>query len=86
MDATNMTDHFLKFPDQPAALAAFAALGMTHDDQLSQGSHQFALHEVGEIPGLEGWHINLRVIDPALDVSSLEPFAVFPTSPRCVWA
>jgi hypothetical protein len=85
-----MTDHYLRFPDQPAALSAFAALGMTHttDDaeQLSQGSHQFALHEVGEIPGLEGWHVNLRVIDPELDVSSLEPFAVHPRNPVNVWA
>jgi hypothetical protein len=79
-------DHYLRFPDQPAALAAFAALGMTHDEQLSQGSHQFALHEVGEIPGLEGWHVNLRVIDDALDVSSLEPFAVHPRNPVNVWA
>ena len=86
-----MTDHYLRFPDQPAALAAFAALGMTHVDEegterLSQGSHQYALHEVGTIEGSEGWHINLRVIDPEFDVSSLEVFCVTPTHPRCVWA
>lgn len=86
-----MTDHFLRFPDQSAALQAFAALGMTYTDDeqvehASQGSHQYALWEVGEIHGIEGWHVNLRVIDPEFDVSSLEPFAVLPTSPLCVWA
>lgn len=56
------------------------------EERASQGSHQFALWEVGEIPGIEGWHVNLRVIDPEFDVSSLEPFAAHPTSPRCIWA
>jgi hypothetical protein len=84
-------DHYLRFPDQPAALAAFAALGMTYTDDeqvehASQGSHQYALHEVGEIPGKDGWHVNLRVIDEAFDVSSLEAFCVFPTHAVCVWA
>ena len=55
-------------------------------ERVSQGSHQFSLWVVGEIPGVEGWHVNLRVIDPEFDVSSLEPFVVHPTSPRCVWA
>lgn len=56
------------------------------EEHISQGSHQFALWEVGEIPGVDGWHVNLRVIDPEFDVSSLEPFVVHPTSPLCVWA
>jgi hypothetical protein len=32
---------------------------------------------------LEGWHVNVRVIDE--DSSSLEPFVVVPTNPRRVW-
>lgn len=56
------------------------------EERVIQGSHQFALWEVGEIPGTDGWHVNLRVIDPEFDVTSLEPFAVLPTSPLCVWA
>ena len=86
-----MTDHFLKFHDRETMLEALAPLGMTYTDdegeeRASQGSHQFALWEVGEIPGTDGWHVNLRVIDPEFDVTSLEPFVVHPTSPRCVWA
>lgn len=56
------------------------------EERASQGSHQFALWEVGSIEGIDGWHVNLRVIDPEFDVTSLEPFAVHPTSPLCVWA
>jgi hypothetical protein len=86
-----MTDHFLKFPDQSAAIAAFAEPGMTYtdDDQvehISQGSHQYAAWEVGTIDGVEGWHVNLRVVDESFDVSSLEPFCVNPEHPVCVWA
>jgi hypothetical protein len=90
------SDHFLKFPTESAMLDALRPLGMTYTEptedgadlveHASQGSHQFALHEVGEIPGLDGWHVNLRVIDPELDVSSLEPFAVHPRNPVNVWA
>jgi hypothetical protein len=84
-------DHYLRFPDQPAALAAFAALGMTYtDDDLvehaSQGSHQFALWVVGLIEGVEGFHVNLRVVDPDFDVSSLAEYEVSPRNPVCIWA
>lgn len=86
-----MTDRYLRFPDQPAALAAFAPLGMTYTDdegteRASQGSHQFALWVLGEIPGIEGWHVNLRVVDPEFDVSSLEVFCIHPQQPVCIWA
>lgn len=56
------------------------------EERVIQGSHSFALWEVGSIEGVDGWHVNLRVIDPEFDVSSLEPFVVHPTSPLCVWA
>ena len=86
-----MNDLYLKFPTPAAMLAALQPLGMTYTDDegnehASQGSHQFALWEVGEIEGCEGWHANVRVIDPAFDVSSLDQFAVSPTAPRCIWA
>lgn len=85
------SDHYLRFDTEAAALEALNPLGMTYTDDegtehASQGSHSFALWVLGEIPGVEGWHVNLRVIDPEFDVSSLEPFVVHPTSPRCVWA
>jgi hypothetical protein len=55
------------------------------EEQLSQGGHQWALWEVGEINGVEGWHVNLRIIDDTLDVSALEPYCVTPRNPRVVW-
>jgi hypothetical protein len=91
-----MIDHFLKFPTESAMLDALRPLGMTYTEptedgadlveRASQGSHQFALWEVGEIPGKDGWHVNLRVIDEAFDVSSLEVFCVHPQFPVCVWS
>jgi hypothetical protein len=86
-----MTDLYLKFPDQPTALEVLRPLGMTYTDDeevehVSQGSHQFALWEVGEIIGVDGWHINLRIIDVNFDVSGLEAYAVEPQNPVCVWA
>lgn len=86
-----MIDHFYKFPDQDAMLDALRPLGMTYTDEedvehMSQGSHQFAAWEVGEIIGLDGWHLNVRIIDLEFDVSELEQYCVNPEHPVCVWA
>ena len=35
---------------------------------------------------VEGWHVNLRVVDPEFDVSSLEVFCIHPQQPVCIWA
>lgn len=86
-----MNDLYLKFPDPTTMLDALRPLGMTTTDEdgierLTQGGHQFALSEVGTIPGRGGWHLNMRVIDPDFDVSALEPWRVYPVAPVCVWA
>lgn len=86
-----MTDYFLRFDTHTAALLVFLDLDMTYvDDEgvghISQGTHQYALDEFGEIPGKEGYHINLRVIDPEFDVSAMEPYQVFPQQPVRIWA
>lgn len=86
-----MTDYFLKFTNPAVMLDALRPMGMTYTDdegteRVSQGSHQYAAHEVGEIDGVEGWHVNLRVIDESFDVSSLDEYRVTPGNPRCVWA
>lgn len=85
------SDHFLKFPTESDMLDALRPLGMTYTDDEGtehaiQGSHQFALWVLGEIPGIEGWHVNLRVVDPEFDVSSLEVFCIHPQQPVCIWA
>jgi hypothetical protein len=64
---------------------------MTYTDEegnehASQGSHQFAAWVVGEIPGIDGYHMNIRVIDESFDVSALAEWAVQPQNPVCVWA
>ena len=86
-----MIDLRYKFPDQQTMLDLLAPLGMTYADyddnpQVSQGGHQYALYEVGEIPGVDGWHLNIRLIDEDMDLSSLEPFIVVPKNPKNVWA
>lgn len=84
-------DLFLRFPSSSDAVASFRAVGMTWIDdegseRLAQVSHQHALWEVGEITGKDGWHVNLRVLDPEMDLSALEPYRVYPANPVCVWA
>ena len=85
-----ISDHHFRFPDQATMLEVLRQIGMTYTvedtEQISQGGHQYAAWEVGEIEGAEGWHYNLRVVDPEFDVSSLEQYAVNPKHPRCVWA
>ena len=84
-------DYYLKFDDRQLMLAALEPLGMVYtpeegEQQVIQGGHQWAAHEVGEIPSKSGWHYNLRVVDPEFDVSSLAEFEVYPQNAKCVWA
>ena len=86
-----MLDLYLRFADQAEMLTILQPLGITYTDdegseQVSQGSHQYAACEVGQINGIDGYHLNVRQIDPEFDLSSLEEFRVAPTNPRCVWA
>ena len=85
-----MNDLYLKFPDQATMLEALRPLGMTYTtdevEMVSQGGHQYACHEVGELPEATGSHLNLRVVDPEFDVSSLAEFEVYPRNAKCVWA
>ena len=86
-----MIDKFFRFSDQATMLSALRLLGMTYTteepvEMVSQGGHQYACHEVGEISGVEGHHYNLRLIDENFDVSSLEEYQVFPKNPKCQWA
>ena len=86
-----MRDYYLKFIDQATMLEALRPLGMTYttegdEEMVSQGGHQYAAWELGLIEGSEDWHLNLRVVDPEFDVTSLEQYAVFPRNPRCVFA
>jgi hypothetical protein len=92
-----MIDLYLRFDTQQDALAALRLLGITRIiepqdeadepvEHISQGSHQYALWEVGEIPGIDGYHINIRIVDPNFDISSLEPYRVYPKNPVCIWA
>lgn len=84
-----MTDLYLKFTDQSEALSVMQSFTHTDEDGnifLGQGGHKWALWVVDQIPQTDGYHVNLRVIDPELDVLALEPYTVTPKNPVCVWA
>ena len=86
-----MTDYFYRFLDQATMFLLLIPLGMVSFDDdgnpsLIQGNHQYAAWQMGEISGYEGWHLNLRIIDPEFDVLQLRGYQVFPSSPSCVWA
>lgn len=82
-----MQDFLLRFSDSEVMLTELGRLGMVDDSGLVvSATHQFAANNIGEIPGHDGWHVNIRVLDPNLDLTSLEPFRVFPVQPYCVWA
>ncbi len=86
-----MTDYFYRFLDQATMFLLLTPLGMvSFDDEgnpsLIEGNHQYAAWQVGEIAGYDGWHLNVRQIDPEFDLSSLTDYEVHPTQPKCVWA
>ena len=65
------------------------------------GGHEYAAWEVGIILGItktetidgvdtivpdDSYHYNLRLVDENFDISSLEPYLVYPKASRVTWA
>ena len=74
--------HFLRFPDESAWTAAATEAGFLIDDTLTAYTHDRAIDVVGEIPELDGWHVNFAGELP----DGWEQYAVSPEQPVRVWA
>ena len=73
--------HFLRFPDESAWTAAAIEAEFLIDDTLTAYTHSHAIDVVGEIPELDGWHVNFAGDLP----DGWEEFAVSPENPVRVW-
>ena len=74
--------NFLRFPDESAWTLAATKAGFLIDDTLTAYTHGHAIDVVGEIPELNGWHVNFAGKLP----DEWEEFAVSPENPVRVWA
>ena len=74
--------HFLRFPDESAWTAAATEAGFITDDTLAAYTHDRAIDVVGEIPELDGWHVNFCGNLP----NGWDEFLVTPNSPYRVFA
>jgi hypothetical protein len=81
-----MTDYLYKFPSEAAAQTALADYYDAETGWKTSGEG-YALDVVGVLADdetiLEGWHINLRVMDDRPDPAP--EYAVTPTQQRRVW-
>lgn len=83
-----MIDYYLKFSDQTEAQSVLYqnnqplyrntdVIGIISDIDMTDPDNPI-------ITPQPGWHVNVRVVDE--DGTSLEPFQVFPLTPRRVWS
>ena len=81
-------DYFLKFPDEAAANAVlYTPAPEVEGEEPQPPTPKYAnIDTLGPIEGYEGWHVNVRVVLGQEDGEPLKPFAVYPVSPRRVWA
>jgi hypothetical protein len=90
-----MTDYLYKFPDEETAQSALADYYHAERGWLT-GGEGYALDPVGVLVDtdnsdlenpvstpIDGWHINLRVMDDRPDPAAA--YAVTPTQQRRVW-
>jgi hypothetical protein len=81
-----MTDYLYKFPSEATAQTVLAEYYDAERGWLT-GGEGYALDVVGVLADdetiLEGWHINLRVMDDRPDPAP--EYAVTPTQQRRVW-
>jgi hypothetical protein len=51
--------HYIRFPDEATGTAALDAAGLLNEDgEFITASHNHALDVIGEIPDIDGWHVN----------------------------
>ena len=74
--------NFLRFPDESTWTAAATEAGFITDDTLTAYTHDRAIDVVGEIPELDGWHVNFAGELP----DRWEEYVVSPENPVRVWA
>ena len=74
--------NFLRFPDESTWTAAAIEAGFIADDTLAAYTHDHAIDVVGEIPELDGWHINFAGELP----DGWEQYVVQPEQPVRVFA
>ena len=79
------TDLMLRFPDE--AIADALLYTGEGDERMPnyQNIDTIGVIVEGEVP-LDGWHVNVRLVDGAEDGTALEPFRVYPANPVRVWA
>lgn len=74
---------FFRFPDESIGRAALDAAGLlTEDGEFITASHNHALDVIGEIPNIDGWHVNFAGELP----NGWEEYVVSPENPVRVWA
>lgn len=74
--------YYLRFPDESLWTAAATEAGFLIDDTLTAYTHDRAIDVVGEIPELDGWHVNFAGELP----DGWEEYVVSPENPVRVWA
>lgn len=85
-----MKDFFYKFLDEQEMFILITPLGMTSIGEdgtvsLIEGNHMWAAWNIGILNGYDGWHLNVRQIDPDFDLLSLDSYQVYPSEPKVIW-
>lgn len=82
-------DYFLKFPTEAEANAVLyvPAPEAAEGEEPQPPTPKYAnIDTLGPIEGVDGWHVNVRLVLGAEDAEPLVPFAIAPEHPRRVWA
>ena len=95
-----MTDYYLKFPDEATSYTIAQNLGIVIETpegiRLDRFNEHYAIDVIGEIVlpddssgqsiTLQGWHVNLRIIDDSPLPAELQPYTITVANPYRVWA
>lgn len=94
-----MRDIYLRFTDADEMRLVLMDLGFQIEEKGGMQHPEICLDVVGvmfepqnpdeenpELIELSGYHANVRVVNPQLDVSALDDFTIHPETPSRVWA
>jgi hypothetical protein len=80
-----MNDYCLKFNSEDTFIGILQSISNLDTVGSVSFNHKYAFDVIGNIDGVVGWHVNLRIIDGSELPEVFQQYTITPATPCRVW-